>query len=105
MQCPDYFLLWLIAGIFGVLIGYQIALRLKFEIDSKKLIHASGTIIPLSLSMLFFVLKYTLGATYALYPIMRENMLLISVDLVLSGLISGIFLGRFICVLRKYITQ
>lgn len=57
---------------------------------------------PLLLALSFFVIKYTLGFTYAVYPSMRSNLLLLSFDLITSGIISGISLGRFLNVAYKY---
>lgn len=105
MSCPQFFGLWFIALMAGVLIGYQIMVRLKVSLDSSKLVHLPGSYIPLLFSMLFFILKYGVGVTYALYPIMRTNVPLFSFDLCLSGLISGIFLGRFGYVLYKYVSH
>ena len=103
IYCPKFFGIWFVALIFGILIGHLISMRLKSNIDSEKLIHMPGSLIPLLLSMMFFVLKYGLGVTYSLYPVMKGDLILLNFDLLLSGLISGIFCGRFSCVLYKYI--
>lgn len=93
--CPHYVGLWFLALLMGIYIGYRIALQYKINRDANNCIHVPGSFLPLLLSMLFFTLKYMLGVSYALYPILKANMLLLSVDLTVSGLISGIFLGRF----------
>jgi hypothetical protein len=94
---------WFIAFCVGIFIGYKIMQKVSFKIDAKtKLIHLPGSIIPLCLSMVFFLTKYGLGVTYSLNPIMRGDLYLMSFDLLISGLVAGLSAGRMFIILKSY---
>lgn len=102
-SCYYFLIIWTACAVFGVIVGGRIIQRLRVSIDKHtKLIHMPGSCIPLMLAISFFVLKYTLGVMYALDPLMRHNMLLLGFDTVISGLIAGISLGRFVAIYKTY---
>jgi hypothetical protein len=55
-----------------------------------------GSYVPLIISLVYFAVKYILGATYAINPLMRDNAVLMLIDIATSGIITGIAQGRFI---------
>ncbi len=75
----------------------------KIGIDQKnKLIHLSGSLIPLLLSLTFFVIKYFIGVTFALYPTSKKIVFFFLLDITTSGIITGISLGRLGGILKVY---
>lgn len=77
--------------------------KLTLHIDKNtQLIRIPGSLVPLSLSLSFFLIKYTLGVVYALNPIMKTSAILLCCNITASGIISGVSLGRFIAILYAY---
>ena len=84
----------------GALIGWSFCSK-GIKIESKKLlIEIPGSWYPMILYMLFFILKYILGFTYAVRPELRINPLFWGIDSFASGIITGIFLGRLIHIMK-----
>ncbi|MBP6870058.1 hypothetical protein KBC04_04195 [Candidatus Babeliales bacterium] len=97
---------WCMAVVIGRFVGYKIFSRMNFYIDAQtKLVYMPGTYSNLMLSMSFFLIKYAINVIYAVYPIMKLNIYLTSFDVIVSALISGIFLSRLIIVIDRYCTQ
>jgi len=96
---------WIAFWLVGWGVGYLMmhALRITVHKDSG-LIHVPGTVIPLIISASFFIIKYCLGITYLLYPALQASAPFTAFDSGLSGVISGISLGRFMYIVRKYYT-
>jgi len=94
--------LWLIPFIIGSFIGRHLFSR-GIEINKKDMVvHIAGSAYPFILYMAFFVTKYAIGALSAMKPELASHVLVWGTDLMASSLISGMFLGRFLVVLRKY---
>lgn len=101
--CPLLFCIWLAALTIGTIGGYYLMNKTKFTIDAPtKLIHIPGSFIPLLLSISFFSIKYIFGVAYAINPLLNKNMFVLGIDIFLSGIICGIFLGRLIGILYQY---
>jgi len=93
-----WFLFACMGALFGLVFLYQ-----RITVDKKHmLVHVPGSVFPLILFMIFFVIKYSIGLLHATAPQTYQNYSLWIVDLGTSGFISGIFTGRFIHILRKY---
>lgn len=98
------FSIWFSLYAVGVFLGHLFFYALKIKINSEKReVVLPGTIVPLILAILFFGVKYSLGVTYALKPYMRENALLIALDLVVSETVFGMLTGRCIAVFYAYL--
>lgn len=94
---------WLIAFAVGILIGLRF-FSTKVTVDKKnKRVHLAGSYLPLIFYLLFFLLKYVLGFTYAIHPEYKNFAFLWAIDAVSSGLISGIFSGRLLYIIIRYI--
>lgn len=101
IACTQLIGFWGAAFTIGVLVGRYLMSRLDFRIDAA-MIHLPGSSSTLILSMFFFILKYGLGVMYALNPIMRSDFMVQGFDVMISGLISGIFIGRFGYIVYRY---
>ena len=116
---PAIFILWSLSSLFskptsltviwaalvlmGSLTSYHLASRLRITADKTSgLIEIPGSIIPLVLSCSFFSIKYILGVSFALDPLLKTNLLISGFDAAVSGLISGISVGRFFRILSRY---
>jgi hypothetical protein len=96
MACWPLFILWIVVFTIALMIGQQLARSTNFTFDKNtRLFHLPGSWFPLIVSCAFFAVKYSMGATYAIMPLMRTNLMLMSVDVALSALIAGLAWGRF----------
>jgi teichoic acid transport system permease protein len=103
ISCPTLLLYWLVAYACGLFCMYYITARSHYIVDTKeKTIILPGSIMPLATTMIFFLSKYILGVTYALYPDLKINMYLMMIDMLISGIISGVSIGRFIALVKTY---
>lgn len=94
--------LWSIPFIAGILIGWHVFSR-GIQVNNKDmLVHIPGSFYPLILYMAFFIVKYAIGAASSIMPELSSNFIIWGTDLLVSGLISGIFGGRFLNILQKY---
>jgi len=93
--------IWLLSLFVGILIGWFAFYR-NIKVNKKSMIvHLPGSWYPLILYMLFFALKYCIGFTYAVAPEMNQNIFFGGTDAIASGLISGIFGGRLLFVIKQ----
>lgn len=96
-------LIWFVAWSAGIAIGFALIQRLRVSIDKETgLIMVPGSIVPLVLSLVFFVVKYAFGISYALNPILKSDGMITGCDMALSGIIAGISVGRFFKIRRIY---
>lgn len=95
--------LWIGFVCIGTIVGWKLASHLKMKADKKKgLISIPGSPLILILVLCIFSTKYFFGYTYATDPSARYNMNIVTLDLLSSGLITGIFLGRVLHVWRLW---
>ncbi len=93
---------WLFAIALGTSIGWKLHRPLHLAIDrQKKRITIPGTWSVLVLSLLLFLSKYSFGYLHAVAVGAKDRLLIFGSDLLISGTISGIFLGKFFCFLGK----
>ncbi len=101
--CLQPFVVWCGSLVGGLLIGYYLSRKHGIRVDGDTaLIHMPGSFVPLILALMFFAVKYTLGVHCALNPLMKESTLLLTIDTLMTGLISGISAGRFAYIVRVY---
>lgn len=100
--CPLFIAVWILGLIPGLAAGSIFSSRIDHWVDSQKLVHLQGTIVPLALSMIFFLLKYALGVMYALNPALSANVVMVKIDTLTSSLITGLFVGQFLDIVQKY---
>lgn len=94
--------LWMLAYILGGLVGWNFFSR-GIQVSKKDmLVHIPGSPYPLILYITFFLVKYAIGAASAMMPEISSNFIIWGTDLLVSGLISGIFGGRFLNIWKKY---
>ena len=92
--------LWFIALNVGILIGKNFFAYTVRRKDAHT-VYLHGSWIPLILFMSFFLMKYCIGFTYAIQPAASLNPLFWVSDVVASGIISGIFVGRVFSLAKK----
>jgi Family of unknown function (DUF6622) len=93
----DALAIWFCFCIIATASGFYMTKKLSINVDStNKLVQLPGSWFPLLLSMIFFAIKYGLGVTYALDPFARESFYLLGFDLSISGIVSGLSLGRLL---------
>ena len=97
---PYYYILFLIIGI---IVGWLLYLRVKVKADKdKKLIGLPGSVLPLILIILAFVKGYYFGYESAVHPEYLKQHWYILTSLIVSGVFSGIFIGRALIFSYKY---
>lgn len=93
--------LWLTGGLAGGQIGHQ-TLRLdglSFNHAHGQMFHpADWTLLPLVLGAL--TVRLAFSGAFRLTPDLVENPWLQTMDLLISGVVAGVFLGRFHCFMR-----
>ena len=93
--------IWAAFTCIGYGIGMTLFKRLRIKADKKKLwVRISGSRAVLILLMTMFFLKYFFGYYYATHPALSVKMHI--ADLIISGTISGIFIGRMVGILKKF---
>jgi hypothetical protein len=93
---------WFLAMVIGTWIGWVAHLSTRVRIDrKKKRITLPGTWSVLILSVLLYLSKYSFGYYHAIAEEAENRLLVFGSDLFISGTISGIFLGKFFCFLKK----
>lgn len=94
---------WLVFLSIGALIGWWIASSWKIKADKQKLlIQLPGGPTTLILILLIFSTKYAFGYLYETDPSAQDNFLIYTLDVISSGVITGMFVGRALCYLRKF---
>ncbi len=97
---PYYYVFFLICGI---IIGWLLYIKIKVKADKdKKLIGLPGSVLPLILIIVAFVKGYYFGYESAVHPEYLNQYWFIITSLIVSGLFSGIFIGRALTFLYKY---
>lgn len=85
-------------GIFlalGAIVGFLTCFKYKIRVDREhRLLRISGSPLPLILIILVFVKNYFYGYEHALHPEMFKNIIFLAISYIVSGVFSGIFIGR-----------
>lgn len=95
---------YLLALAAGCVLGWLSALGIAVRVDrGRGLATVPGGPATLVLILVIFAAKYTLGAWHGMVPAVAAQDWFILVDAGSSGLIAGMFLGRFAQLWRKYL--
>lgn len=99
----DKIIFWGSGLLVGTLIGWLLTHKHAIHFDrEKKLVTLPGTYTTLVLVMAIFFVKYFFGYNYATNPEAKTNILYFGTDLAVSGIITGMFVGRLITYISKY---
>lgn len=99
----DVFLVWLVSMLVGALFGYFLVYQHQFRVDKKHyLIELPGTWITLILILAIFASKYYFGYALSADPGVVRNTAFEFTMLSVSGVITGLFIGRLICYLNEF---
>lgn len=86
---------WVVSAVVGIAAGIQIARRTRFLVDANaNTVMVPGSIVPLLLILATFVTKFWLGFELATAGASSVGAYLL-IDATVSGLVAGIFGGRF----------
>jgi hypothetical protein len=94
---------WAVALVAGALIGMLIANAQPIRADkTRHLVRAPGGPLTLVLILLIFSTKYVFGFLHATQPRSFAEPAYWLAELALSGLLTGMFIGRFVGLWRQY---
>lgn len=98
----SYLLCWLLALGFGSFFSWKMVNPLTIKADKiKNLIALEGGLSTLFLSLLIFATKYFFGFYYTTHHM--PNIIIVFADLISSGIITGLFLGKIFTLFNKYL--
>ncbi len=96
---------WVLTLLLGAVIGWYLVAQQALKVDRQKhLIFCPGTWSVLILVLVIFVSKYAFATIQATNIILAKNPIFILSNLSVSGVFTGIFLGRLACYLHRYFT-
>ena len=96
-------LTWFSALFVGCIIGWLIFIKTKIQGDKKHfMIKVPGTKLTLVIVILFFAAKYFFGYNIATISNTAEREFFLLLDLIASGTMTGITLGRSLNFLYKF---
>jgi uncharacterized protein DUF6622 len=94
---------WLAAIAAGTLIGWVIAGLKPIRADrAHGLVHIPGGPFTLVLALLIFAIKYVFGVLHAMSPAAFADARFWLTELAVSGVLTGMFIGRFAGLWRQY---
>ncbi|AIF53155.1 DUF6622 family protein [Pelosinus sp. UFO1] len=94
---------WIVGMLVGSLLGWWQVKRLDIKIDKKRsLIQIPGSWDTLLVMLIVFIAKYYVGYEQATNPVLVAQLKFKVSMLVLSGVCTGLFLGRLFCYLGHY---
>ena len=84
---------WIISLVCGSFIGWWMIYKWKIHIDrERKTLTLPGTWTTLCMAMIIFSIRYFFGYYYETHPFIPHSIFL--TDIILSGIITGMFIGR-----------
>jgi hypothetical protein len=96
---------WLVALAAGTLVGWMFAGLRPIRADRvHRLVHVPGGPFPLVLALLIFAIKYAFGVLHAIDPAAFADARFWLTELAVSGVLTGMFMGRFAALWRQYRT-
>jgi hypothetical protein len=100
---PQRALPWLAALACGTFIGMLVASRQPIRADKKlRLVRTSGGPLTLVLILLIFSIKYVFGFLHAMRPGAFADARFWLTELGVSGVLAGMFIGRFVGLWHQY---
>jgi uncharacterized protein YneF (UPF0154 family) len=92
---------WIVAIGCGSALGWWMVRKWNIHTDrQRRVLILPGTWSVLALSLSFFALRYCFGYYYGTHPSIPHSVFI--ADLILSGLITGLFIGRTLTLWRRY---
>lgn len=102
---PFTLTIYIISILLGIALGFWQIYRLKIKIDKKHmLIQLPGTWSTLIVVLIVFAAKYFFGYELAVDPNLVKQTDFEIIMLGISGILTGLFVGRVICYLYRYAT-
>lgn len=99
----DAVAIWVVGLVIGIAIGFLILRNAAITVDpATGVIHRPRDLTLLPLILLVFVVKYAFAATGKISPELLMLPLFRTADLGLSGIFTGIFIGKFAVYARRY---
>jgi hypothetical protein len=86
----------------GGMLGRMIFGRYPITFNKKGEAYIPGSIYPLCLYMVLFIIKYCFGVIGAINPAMLTNITAQLINVIVSGIAIGIFAGRLAVILEWY---
>jgi hypothetical protein len=94
---------WAVALAAGIGAGLAIAGLSKIRADkTRHAVHIPGSALTLILSLLIFATKYVFGVLHARRPDLFAEVWLWLPEIAVSGLLTGMFVGRFAGLVQQY---
>jgi hypothetical protein len=94
---------WAAALAAGTVIGIGIAGRHPIRADkARNLVYLPGSALTLLLGLAIFAIKYVFGVLHAIAPARFAEPQLWLTELAVSGVLTGMFIGRFAGLWRQY---
>jgi uncharacterized protein DUF6622 len=94
---------WLVALAVGTIAGFALAGTRPVRADrSHGLVHVPGGSFTLVLSLLIFAIKYVFAVLHAMDPAAFADARFWLTELAVSGVLTGMFIGRFAGLWRQY---
>jgi len=94
---------WAAALVAGIVVGVLIAGARSIRADkTHHLVHIPGSPLTLVLSLLIFATKYAFGVLHATQPALFAEPRFWLAELAISGVLTGMFIGRFGGLWRQY---
>jgi hypothetical protein len=89
---------WIIATAIGIILGWLMVIKKDIHVDKKKwLLEIPGSSMILILILIIFASKYYFSYTLAVQPesVTKTDFVLSLIGV--SGIVTGLFIGRFLC--------
>ncbi len=97
---------FIVPTLLGLGLGFWQIWRLHLKVDKKrKLLHIPGSWVTLILVLIIFSSKYYFEYSETMNPLIVEEVGFVLSMLAISGLCTGIFIGRVICYLYRFRTM
>ncbi len=100
---PSAVAIWLAGLLVGIVFGWLLLRNMAITVDpATGVIHRPADFTLLPLILVTFAVKYAFGAIAATAPDLLQEPMFKLADLGLSGLFSGIFVGKFALYVSRY---
>lgn len=103
---PSAVIAWMAAALVGIAGGVFIATRSRFIVDpATNTVMQPGSALPLVLMLATFATKFWLGFEFATVTDVSTLAMVVLIDAAVSGVVAGIFAGRFFTYWRTLNSQ
>jgi hypothetical protein len=102
---PDVCGIWAAGLLIGIFIGFLVLRDAAISADpASGIIHRPADFTVLPLILVIFAVKYAFGAMAVINPAMLQEFSMRLADLGLSGVFTGIFIGKFAVYALRYLS-